>query len=271
MNRSVARDLEKIGPTAHYTAYAWHRLGLPHAELFATKKGAALFWSFRVVGEWVAVALPNVPSMIQYLAQRHLAIEHALDEFAPDLIVELGAGLSRRGLTRARNGTPYVEVDFPYMIDAKRARIPAELRTELLRHESINILSPEFAERLAHLVRDAKRPAIVAEGVLGYFHPEQRMQIAHDIARTVKSGIFLCDLRSKAAAAQTAARFLKLGIKLITGGRGVAEDFPTEASIEEFFLRAGFVDAAPIDLRDVAGAPRVPSPARVWRASTPGA
>jgi O-methyltransferase involved in polyketide biosynthesis len=267
----VSADLEKIGPTAHYTAYAWYRLGLPYAELFATKKGARLFWSFRLAGEWIAVALPNVPSMIQYLAQRHLAIEHALDEFEPDVIIELGAGLSRRGLTRARNGTRYVEIDFPYMIEAKRARIPEALRTDLLRHESMNILSPEFAERLAALIGDAKRPAIIAEGVLGYFHPEQRMQLVHDLARTVRNGIFLCDLRSREGGVQGAAKLLRMGIKLITGGRGTAEDFESEASIADFFARAGFVSAEPIDLREIPEAPQVKTPARVWRAHTPAA
>lgn len=264
----MAADLEKIGPTAHYTAYVWHRLGLPHAEHFATRKGAALFWSFRVAGEWVAAALPNVPSMPQYLAQRHLAIEHGLTEFAPDVIVELGAGLSRRGLTWARAGTRYVEVDFPYMVEAKRALIPDALRTPLLTHESIDILSSEFAARLADILGDAKRPAVVAEGVVGYFHPDQRAQLGHDLARTVKHGVFLCDLRSRAAAAQNAAKVLRAGIKLITRGRGPAEDFADEESIARFFADAGFASAEPIDLRDVRGAPRVPSPARVWRART---
>src|SRR5688572_7525842 len=124
---------EKIGPTAHYTAYVWHRLGMPHAEHFATRKGAALFWGFRLGGEWIAAAIPGMPSMSQYLAQRHLAIEHALSEHAPDLIVELGAGLSRRGVTWAVDrGVRYVEVDLPHMVDAKRARIPQALRSERL-------------------------------------------------------------------------------------------------------------------------------------------
>ena len=41
------RGHHKIGPTAHVTAYAWHQLGLPYANLFATREGATMYWAFR--------------------------------------------------------------------------------------------------------------------------------------------------------------------------------------------------------------------------------
>jgi O-methyltransferase involved in polyketide biosynthesis len=270
----MERD-QKIAPTAHYTAYVWHRLGLPHAELFATTTGAALFWGFRVGGEWIAAALPGIPSMPQYLAQRHLAIEHALEEHAPDRIVELGAGLSRRGLTWALDrGVPYVEIDLPHMIDEKLARIPASVRSELLRHASHDVLAPDFADRLRELLGDAKRPAVVAEGLLGYFPRGERFQLARAIATALgdRDGVFLCDLRSHegGAAIALAANALRACIKLVTRGRGVAEDFRDAADIRAFFADAGFARCDAIDLRDVPGAPRVPSPARVWRARSRG-
>jgi O-methyltransferase involved in polyketide biosynthesis len=260
---------QKIAPTAHYTAYVWHRLGLPHAEHFATTTGAALFWGFRVGGEWIAAAMPGIPSMPQYLAQRHLAIEHALTEHAPDRIVELGAGLSRRGLTWAKDrGVPYVEVDLPHMVEAKRARIPARLRTERLRHESHDVLAADFADRLRELLGDARQPAIVAEGLLGYFPRGERFQLTRAIATALagRRGIFLCDLRSQEGGRgiAIAARALRGCIKLVTRGRGAAEDFRDAADVRAFFSDAGFASADAIDLRTVQGAPRVPSPALVW-------
>ncbi|RYE87297.1 MAG: hypothetical protein EOO75_14665, partial [Myxococcales bacterium] len=114
-------DDHKIGPTAHYTAHAWSRLGLPHARAFATPLGAALFWGFRLTAEVPVAWLPGLPTLEQYLAMRHLTIDAALDAARPDLLVELGAGLSRRGVTWALDrGVEVVEVDLPAMVEAKR-------------------------------------------------------------------------------------------------------------------------------------------------------
>jgi hypothetical protein len=87
---------EKIGPTAHYTAYVWHRLGFPNAHVFVTPLGRTLFWSFRFAGEGLMTWVPSVPSMTQYLEYRHRAFESVVEDGEPDVVVELGAGLSRR-------------------------------------------------------------------------------------------------------------------------------------------------------------------------------
>jgi O-methyltransferase involved in polyketide biosynthesis len=212
--------------------------------------------------------------MPQYLAQRHLAIEHALEAHRPDAIVELGAGLSRRGVTWALDrGVRYVEVDLPHMVEAKRAHIPSELAAragDRLRHESHDVLAPEFADRLRAMIGDARRPAIVAEGLLGYFPRGERFALSRAIAAALagRDGIFLCDLRSREGSArvEVAGRVLKACIKLVTRGRGAAEDFRDAADVRAFFADAGFASVEPIDLREVPRAPRVPSPARVWRA-----
>lgn len=266
---AAERD-EKIGPTAHYTAWVWHRLKLPHAEHFATRRGAVLFYGARLAGEWVAAALPNVPSMPQYLAQRHLAIEHALHEARPDCIIELGAGLSRRGVTWAHDhGVRYVEVDLPHMVTAKRARVPRHL-AENLSHASHDVLADDFGDRLRELIGDAERPVIVAEGLLGYFPRDERVKVlrAARAAFGEGRGTFVCDLRAAEGgqAIRVAATLLKLGIKAVTGGRGAREDFRDDDDVRAFFAEGGFPDAAPIDLRDVPGAPRVPTPASVWQA-----
>ncbi|MGZ3452437.1 MAG: class I SAM-dependent methyltransferase [Polyangiales bacterium] len=268
---------DKIAPTAHYTAYAWFRLGFPYAERFATTEGAALFWSFRLAGEWVAAALPNVPSMLEYLAQRHLAIEHVLDEARPDLVVEIGAGLSRRGVTWALDrDTDYVEVDLPHMVEAKRARIEARFagleRARLKQHHRLvvqDVLGDDFEPWLRETVKGKARPVVIAEGLFSYFSPEDRARLARAIRNALPAGgIFTCDARAKEGGAGIAigARVLKAGIKLVTRGRGVREDFASHDEVRAFFRKTGFSSSDPIDLRDVPGAPKVPTPARVWRA-----
>lgn len=266
-----------IAPTAHYTAWVWRHLGLPYAELFSTAKGAALFYGFRLSGEWIAAVLPGIPSMVDYLAQRHFAIDHALAQAAPDRVVELGAGLSRRGVTwAADHGVSYVEVDLPHMVAEKQARIPAPLRARLggrLRHVTHDVLADDFDARLGELLEGAERPVVVAEGLLGYFPLDQRLKIVAAARRALSQagGTFLCDLRAAEGglAIRAGAKLVRGGIVLATKGRGAREDFRDAAHVRAFFAEAGFEGAEPLDLREVPRAPQVRSPASVWRATAP--
>lgn len=269
----------EIAPTAHYTAYAWHRLGFPHAEHFVTAKGRRLFWSFRAAGEWLAVLHPTVPSMLQYLELRHRCIEHALDQADPDRVVEIGAGLSRRGLTWAADrGVDYVEIDLPHMVEAKQRmiaeRVPAAVRSrarDRLRHEAVDVTGPGFQAWLEKTLGGASRPLVVSEGVLGYFDRGERERVARAVARALGGrGSFVCDLRSKEGghSVAAAAMLLRSGIWLVTRGRGAREDFPSRAAIASYFEQAGFVRSAPIGAEQAAPhLAKLRTPARVWQAS----
>jgi O-methyltransferase involved in polyketide biosynthesis len=273
-----ARD-ERIGPTAHYTAYVWYRLGLPHAELFATPEGRRLFWGFRLAGEWVAAASRTVPSMVQYLELRHRLIDRALVDLRPDRVVELGAGLSRRGVTLARRGVSCVEVDLPAMIREKSRRIEhgaekslRDALEERLRLVPMDVLEPGFLPFLPSALEGAKRPVVVAEGLLGYFPMPERAQLAGDVAAALRAaggGAFLCDLRTrergrKAAAASSAMR---LGIRAATRGRGAREDFPNHASAGRFLTAAGFDAWAVEDASSLPHLGHLESPNSVFRAT----
>jgi len=270
----------KIAPTAHYTAYVWHRLRMPHAELFATPRGRRLFWTFRSSIEWVVAAHPRLPSMVQYLELRHRAIEHALDEYRPDRIVELGAGLSRRGITWAADrGVPYIEVDLPHMVEAKREiiaeRAPPELRDrarDRLEHVAVDVLSDEFEPWLSKALAGATRPAVIAEGLIGYFAPDERSVVARAIANVLRrseNGMFVADLRSSEGGRTigAAAKILRGAIWIVTRGRGASQDFADSSAVEAFFREAGFRDAAPIPIeRATPHLVKLRTPARVWRA-----
>lgn len=271
----MSTDDDKIAPTAHYTAYVWHRLGMPHAELFATPLGAALFWGFRVAGEGALPRLaPGVPSMQRYLELRHRGIERAVEAIAPDRIIELGAGLSRRGVTFASRGIAYVEVDLPAMTALKQrlieARASAALKAQIaskLTQLAADVLDERFERELASLVRGAERPVVIAEGLLGYFARPDRERLVRSIARALDGrGALVCELRTAPADAAVAGavRVLKGGIRLVTRGRGTREDFADHDDVRRFFLDAGFAEAKPLAPLE----PSIRTPARVWRAAT---
>lgn len=274
---SEARD-QKIGPTAHYTAYAWHRLGLPYAEHFATRKGRALYWTFRGAGEWVALVRPGTPLLVEVLAARHRTIDAEVLRLGPDRVVEIGAGLSRRGLTLAADhGVRVTEIDLPHMVERKRAllsRLPAALRARIEGRLDVvahDILAPGFGAVLSGLVGAAVRPVVIAEGVMGYFADEERLGIAAAVREGLGAragGAFLCELRDGEVLEDVGApaQVLRAAIRLVTKNRGLRPDYASRAEVEALFRRAGFRSAAPVQL---VRPPRagVALPIRVWRAT----
>ncbi|MCA9626996.1 MAG: class I SAM-dependent methyltransferase [Myxococcales bacterium] len=280
---TAERDI-RVGPTAHYTAYAWFVLGMPYAEWFKTQQGARLFWSLRLGVEWVTRVARGVPRLIDYLELRHRCIDHTLRRLDPDRVIELGAGLSRRGVTWALDhGVHYVEVDLPHMTQAKRRlvlRFPKAIRSTLderLKLVSADVLSPEFETWLAAELEGSRRPVVIAEGLLGYFDESERQRLASAIAGALRrsrvqrySASFLCDLRVKSKTSKTrvAVKALRAAITVATRGRGAREDFDSEDAIYHLFAGAGFDAARPIDPEQVPDLGRADDfeafPMRVW-------
>jgi O-methyltransferase involved in polyketide biosynthesis len=254
----MSADHERIGPTAHYTAYVWYRLGLPHADVFATRRGATLYWGFLLAGEWMTRLSPRVPSMRSYLEYRHRLIEAVLHGLLPDRLVDLGAGLSRRGITWAADrGVHSIDVDLPAMAAAKRralADVPTR-RSARLRVVDDDVLSPGFEERLSVLLAGAVRPVVTAEGLLSYFDPPDRLRLLSTVARALRRGAggsFVCDVHTAEDQARVgrAAQVLRLAIRTITRRRRALDPFPTRAALHDAFIEAGFDEASIVDARD---------------------
>lgn len=248
-----APTYEKIGPTAHVTAYAWHRLGMPYAHLFATRAGAAMYWAFRATAEWPTRWF-EIPSLLEYLEFRHRMIEAQLEALAPDRVIELGAGLSRRGLTWVLDREiPYVEIDLPHMSAAKRRILEAgpgrarrALREGGLRLVSTDILAPSFAEEFAELLAGAERPVVVSEGMLDYFDLDARETLLRNLSAGFRArgvqGHYLTDLQrgDRERKYGPAPAVLRQAIKLATGGRGAARPFRDLEHVDRLFALAGF-------------------------------
>ena len=260
----------KIGPTAHYTAYVWHRLGLPHAEHFKTGTGRALYWGFFALGEWATRLSSTLPSMRDYLEYRHRLIDAVLEVEDPDRLVEVGAGLSPRGVAWVLDrGVPAVELDLPAMAAAKRERIaklPPQTRQRLAGLHSVHdvdALAPEFPGRLADAVSGARRPVVIAEGVLSYFDDARRQQLIAGIAeglRRAGGGLFVCDTHTRTAQARAGAAttVLKAAIRALTRQRRALSAYDDEAALRSAFTAAGFDATAIVDPADhVAAVPRL--------------
>ncbi len=247
-----AADAARIGPTAHYTAYVWRRLGLPYAEHLATPMGAALYWGFFAMGEWTTRALPGVPTMRDFLAYRHLLIDALVEQLEPDLLVELGAGLTPRTLQWALDrGVATVDVDLPPMITLKRraiSRMPPALGDALARQHrllGLDVLAADFSCRLANIVSGARRPVVVAEGLVGYFDVAARRSLFAAVGRALGQcggGSLVVDLHTAAAQAAVgpATAVLRSAIRLLTRRRHALDPFLDTEAYRGAFLDAGF-------------------------------
>lgn len=276
------RGHHKIGPTAHVTAYAWSQLGMPYSQLFVTRDGAAMYWAFRVATE-PAVRLAKFTSLLEYLEFRHRMMEAELDLLNPDRIVELGAGLSRRGITWVLDrGVRYTEIDLPHMSAAKRemlergaGRVQRAVREGELELRSTDILAPGFGDELGELLRGAERPLVISEGMMDYFQLPDREVLLRNIAtglRKAGGGHYLTDLqcRDRERKYGPGPAILRGAIKLATRGQPPAGPFEDLAQVEQLFKAAGFTGGEELRPKQLASREprlqRLRSPTTIWLA-----
>ncbi|MFO7563584.1 MAG: class I SAM-dependent methyltransferase [Enhygromyxa sp.] len=287
LRAAAKQDYDKIGPTAHVTAYAWHQLGMPYAQLFVTREGAAMYWAFASTAGMVG-KLFELPTLVEYLEFRHRMIEAQLELLEPDRVVELGAGLSRRGLTWVLDrGVRYTEIDLPHMTEAKRrmlerapGRVLRALREGELELRTTNILAPSFADELAELLAGAERPVVISEGMLDYFELEDRQTLLENLARGFRKagvlGHYLTDLQrgDRERKVGPAAKVLRRAIKLATGGQGPARPFRDLEHVDRVFALAGFDHGQELKPRSLAELEprlhRLKSPTTVYLARLDG-
>jgi O-methyltransferase involved in polyketide biosynthesis len=226
-------------------------LGLPHAELFATELGRRLFRAYRVL-ELPGTLRGRPSKLLRSLRNRHALIDGELERLLPDLVVELGAGLSRRGLTFAVDRrVPYLEVDLPEMVAYKarliEERAPAPVKAALaarLRSLAADIMADDFPQLLARELAFAERPVVIAEGVVGYFGPVLRLKLLRAIHHALGGrGALLADLRLHPRG-DRGSRILRVGQLIATRGRGAAPGFTSPDEIAAMFRAAGFDDVA---------------------------
>lgn len=248
---------ERIGPTAHYTAYVWQAAGFERAELFSTWQGAALYWGFFAAGEWATRLSANTPSMRVYLEYRHRLIDAVVREHRPDLVVELGAGLTRRAVGWALEADVRgLEYDLPDMVACKRAALaqaPEKIRRALAgqhRVEVANVVAPEFASTLRDALSSAERPVVVAEGLLSYLAEPDRARLYASVAGALGArGLFVSDLHTREGQASVgaAASVLRTAIRTVTRRKKALDPYADEAQVRRVMGNAGLAEVSFVD------------------------
>jgi O-methyltransferase involved in polyketide biosynthesis len=242
--------------TALYTSQVWAWGKLSHAELLATDEGKRVFDVTNA-----ALALARKPPLRYALLHRHAMIDYLLHEAKVGQVVELAAGLSRRGVAHAAQ-VRYIEVDLPAVIERKRELLArsAEGREALGRLE----LVAADVETIALDSLVAERPVmVIAEGLLMYLTGEQRRRLFERVS-TLGDVRLVFDLvpADEEPAPGFAGRMLEAAMKRFTGGRTFERDARTREQILGELRAAGFTEVAAHAPVEVARAWQLPEPDR---------
>ena len=174
-------------------------------------------------------------------------IDRLVHDAAPRRVVELAAGLSRRGAALSST-IDYTEIDFPHVIDHKRTLLER---------------TPEGCEVLARLrlvggdaleVELAPCDLVIAEGLAMYLRGDARRRLferARAIAPRLVFDLVPADEEPEPGAV---GRVLERAMKRFTGGRGFERDARTRTQIIASARAAGFDQIDVIDALAVARA-----------------
>jgi O-methyltransferase involved in polyketide biosynthesis len=198
-------DGARISPTAHYTAFVWHRYGLSHPAL-VTPLGRRLYWALRPANALLdKLGRAQLEGM---LLARHGAIDRliadAIARGTVSQVVELAAGFSPRGIRfmRQHPGLRYLETDLPRQAEAKRRLLDeAGLRApghEVVALDALRDDGPDSLDDVCARHLDPKAGTVlITEGLLNYFEAATVDAMWRRFARALSRfphGLYLSDL-----------------------------------------------------------------------------
>ena len=167
---------QRIGIPAYFTSHAWVEARFDYAHLFETRQGRLMFRAMEPLFSLFGFLGPAVRLHNEYLFVRHCAHEERLQQIRPSCIVEIGAGLSPRGIAFASADPDlrYIEVDLPNMVAAKRSALGSFQTPQNYFLGTADLLGDDFVDSLPSMPRPGDRVAVVTEGVTDYFNMSEK-------------------------------------------------------------------------------------------------
>jgi len=148
----------------------------PYAEVLAGKKGVEVARDMRATAKHVKWSVVTRTVVIDELILSHIAQ-------GVDMVVNLGAGLDARPYRLPLPSTlPWIEVDYPHLIDYKESLLNKE--TPRCRLERVRLDLSDRARRrdlFANLAGRAKNILVLTEGVTPYLTEEQVGELCDDL------------------------------------------------------------------------------------------
>ena len=260
-----------LSVTALYTSQVWRWGDLPGARLFDTGIGRLVFGAVTVALGIMKLFRWSLPALRHGLLQRHVAIDQVVERASVGQVLELAAGLSRRGvsMTGAQPELRYVEVDLPHVVARKRELLA---RTEAGRaaaeRPGWQLVAADVADVDLGAHVDVSKPVVViAEGLLMYLDAVAQRGLWARIAELLSrgaGGTFVFDLVPPCEQPQPGVigRALAWCMGRFTGGRTFEVDARTRDDIEAELGAAGFDSVTLFDTQEIASEWGLPHPRR---------
>jgi O-methyltransferase involved in polyketide biosynthesis len=187
-----SRDYSSISPSALSLL-----LMKSQSSIAFAREAAQLLWGESVPAELAhAMAAENARRRLRHFESRYRSLDQLLAEAAHPRVLEIGSGLSFRGLELARNSEIfYLDTDLPN-IALLKAGLVAKLHpgplTGTLRVQPLNALDGDAFQAA---VDDVPRGplAIANEGLLVYLDAEEKARLANNVrtALLARGGVWL--------------------------------------------------------------------------------
>jgi O-methyltransferase involved in polyketide biosynthesis len=240
-----------LSVTALYTCGTWAWAGLPAAEIFDHPDAQRVFG---VTNAALSLARPffgKPPSLRHSLVQRHVMIDRLLAESGARGVLEIAAGLSRRGAaaTSADAALHYVELDRPHVVARKRTLAErSEAGRAALANPRWRLVGGDAADAsLPGLIADFPADAklfVIAEGLLMYLDAAAQRGLWRRVRELFdgRDGAFVFDLVPAVEQPRPGAvgRGLEWTMKRFTGGQAFERDVRTRADLARELSAAGF-------------------------------
>ena len=252
MSELPAKREGDLSVTALYTSQAWVSGGFDGADLLATKDAKTVFDVTNLFLGFMRLFRWRMPVLKSSLIQRHAMIDRLVERSSATQIIELAAGLSRRGVSVSkRTEVEYVEIDLPPMIAKKRALLGrTDAGQAVLARSNLHFREADLREASIEESVDTTRPlCVIAEGLFMYFlAPEQRAlwkRIA-DAMRRAPTASFLFDLVPACEQSKPGLLGRALGwlMKRFTRGKTFEVDARTREDVVRELGECGFSDVA---------------------------
>ncbi len=245
-----------LSVTALYTSQVWAWAGLSHAHLFASQDAQHVFDAANAALAAARTPDHKLAPLHQSLLHRHAMIDHLLSASGYRQVIELAAGLSRRGAATTNDAhVHYTEIDLPHVVELKRELLQRtdEGRAVLARPGLRLVGGDVETTALGPFVERGAPVFVIAEGLVMYLPADARRHLfakVRQLAATTGELRLVFDLVP--ASEHTEPDIVGQMLKAATGGRSFERDARTREDVVTELREAGFDDIEVVASSDVA-------------------
>lgn len=261
----TANGNARVSLTGYVTASAWAHYGFENADWFDTRRGRALFWPLHTACRAIRPFAPGAGSFTESLYWRHHWFSTWTETQSPGLAVEIGAGLSTRGITHANHYSDcqWVDYDLPNIADTRRDRLAGHELPDNYALDDGDLLDDALGESLES--PDHGGTIVLTEGVTDYLDMDEKRRAWSTVAellRRLGGGRYLLEIhpRDRLGSFGPGSRVLLQTLRRITGRDLDRQLFEHTADALDMLRECGFTRARLLEEDELEGAARAPLP-----------